>query len=52
VCVPFDQVEAVHAATHAKHQAELKQMNATLAGTSDRAWVDAALKRLGCEMES
>ena len=52
VCVPFDQVETVHAAAHAKHQAELKQMDATLAGTSDRAWVDAALQRLGCEIEN
>ena len=49
LCVPYDQVEQVHAATAAKHAAEEKQMAAIEAGTHDAAWVDAALKRLGCE---
>jgi RraA family protein len=49
VCVPFDVCERVYAATKAKHEAETKQMENILAGNNDRAWVDAALKRLGCE---
>lgn len=47
LCVPIAEAEAVLKATQAKHAAEDKQMEATLAGTSDRAWVDATLKRLG-----
>jgi regulator of RNase E activity RraA len=49
LCVPYDQVEGVHAAAAAKHAAETKQVAAIEAGTHDAAWVDAALKRLGCE---
>jgi RraA family protein len=50
LCVPFDGVEAVYKATKDKHAAEEKQMADIAAGTSDRSWVDGALKRLGCEM--
>ena len=49
LCVPYEQVEQVRAAAAAKHAAETKQMAAIEAGTHDAAWVDAALKRLGCE---
>ncbi len=49
LCVPHDQVEQVHAAAAAKHAAEGKQMAAIEAGAHDASWVDAALKRLGCE---
>lgn len=49
VCVPFDDAERVYAATKAKHEAETRQMANILAGENDRAWVDAALKRLNCE---
>ena len=49
LCVPYDQVERVHAAAVAKHAAETKQMAAIEAGAHDASWVDAALKRLGCE---
>ena len=49
LCVPYDQVEQVHAAAAAKHAAETKQMAAIEAGAHDASWVDAALKRLGCE---
>lgn len=53
LCVPYDQVDAVYAATHAKHAAEEKTLADIAAGvTQDRAWVDATLKRLGCEIES
>ena len=52
VCVPFDDCERVLAATKAKHEAETRQMESILAGSNDRAWVDAALKRLNCEMQN
>ena len=46
--IPLEDTDAVLAATQAKHAAEEKQMVAILAGTSDRSWVDATLRRLGC----
>lgn len=48
LCIPFGAVEAVLAATSAKQAAEAKQMADILAGSSDRSWIDASLKRLGC----
>jgi regulator of RNase E activity RraA len=51
MCVPFAAIETVYAATLAKHAAETKQMAEIEAGASDRSWVDAALKKLGCEIE-
>lgn len=51
VCVPYAQVAAVLAATEAKQAAEVKQMADIKAGRSDRSWIDATLKRLGCEIE-
>lgn len=51
LCVPYDQVETVYAATNAKHAAEIQQMAEIVAGRSDRSWVDAALTRLGCVIE-
>jgi regulator of RNase E activity RraA len=51
VCVPFDDCERVLAATKAKHEAETRQMESILAGSNDRAWVDAALKKLNCEIQ-
>ena len=49
LCVPYDQVEQVHAAAAAKQAAETKQMAAIEAGAHDASWVHASLKRLGCE---
>ncbi|NHF74547.1 RraA family protein [Paracoccus xiamenensis] len=49
LCVPFDQLDDVYDKTVAKQDAETRQMAAIEAGTNDRAWVDAALRRLGCE---
>jgi regulator of RNase E activity RraA len=49
LCVPYNSIEEVYAAASAKHAAEEMQMAAIAAGKNDRAWVDAALKRLGCE---
>ncbi len=48
--IPFDEAEAVLAQASAKNAAEEKQMAAIKAGSSDRSWVDASLKRLGCEI--
>jgi regulator of RNase E activity RraA len=47
LCIPFAQTEAVYKAAKAKNDAENKQIVAIRNGTSDRAWVDATLKRLG-----
>jgi RraA family protein len=52
VCVPFDVTFEVLKAAEAKHQAEIKQLSAIEAGKSDRAWVDAALAKLGCTIET
>ena len=49
LCVAYDQVETVYRDAKAKHEAEGRQMTAIAQGRSDRAWVDAALQRLGCE---
>jgi regulator of RNase E activity RraA len=49
LCVPYAQAESLLAATRAKHAAEIKQMAAIEAGTVDRSWIDAALKRLSCD---
>ena len=51
VCVPFDHADVVLKATKTKHAAETKQLAEINAGKDDRAWVDATLKRLGCEVE-
>jgi regulator of RNase E activity RraA len=49
VAVAYADSETVCSATEAKHAAETKQMAEIEAGTIDRAWVDATLRRLGCE---
>lgn len=49
VVVPFDHVSAVLAQTRTKQTAEARQMADIASGRSDRSWVDATLKRLGCE---
>ena len=51
VALPYDHAEAILAAAWKKNEAENKQMTAILAGNSDRAWVDASLAKLGCEIE-
>ncbi len=49
VAISFADAEAVLLATEKKHAAEAKQIAEIEAGTIDRSWVDATLKRLGCE---
>jgi RraA family protein len=50
LAVAMDDVESVFAAARKKHDAETKQMEAIKTGKNDRAWVDAALAKLGCEV--
>ena len=49
LCVPFDAVETIRAAAAQKAAAEARQMANIEAGTHDASWVDATLRRLGCE---
>jgi regulator of RNase E activity RraA len=51
LCVPKAEAPAVLAATEAKNAAEVVQLAEIKAGTHDRSWVDASLKRLGCSFE-
>lgn len=50
VVVPFDDVEAVHAAAVKKHAAETAQLDRIALGQNDRRWVQQALVESGCEM--
>jgi RraA family protein len=49
LCVPYDEVEAVWRATSDKMAAEAKTLAAIAERRHDTAWVDAALKRIGCD---
>ena len=51
LCVPFDDAEAVLAATRKKMEAEKKTLADIAAGTLDTSWIDATLKRIGCNTE-
>jgi regulator of RNase E activity RraA len=51
LCVPFDHVQSVLAATRKKADAEAAMATAIAAGQVDTAWIDATLKRLGCLIE-
>jgi RraA family protein len=51
LCVPFDEAEAVLAATHKKMEAEKKMLADIAAGRLDTAWIDATLQRIGCNTE-
>jgi RraA family protein len=49
LCVPIDNAEEVLAATRKKMDAEKKMMEEIANGTLDTAWIDATLKRIGCD---
>ena len=51
LCVPFDDAEALLAATHKKMAAEKVMLADIAAGTLDTAWIDATLQRIGCNTE-
>ncbi len=52
LCVPFDDAEAILASTLKKGEAEKVMLAEIAAGTYDTAWVDATLRRLGCNTEA
>lgn len=52
LAVPQADAEEILTRTEAKSEAEIKQMKAIEAGTNDRTWVDAQLRKLGCEFPS
>ncbi|NMJ41528.1 RraA family protein [Roseomonas sp. JC162] len=49
LCVPLAEAEAVYAAAAQKAAAEARQMANIEGGTHDASWVDATLRRLGCD---
>ena len=49
LCVPFDDVEAVLEASRRKVKLEEQMMADIKAGTLDTTWIDATLKRIGCD---
>jgi RraA family protein len=51
LCVPRDEAEAILAATHEKMEAEKKMLADIAAGRMDTSWIDATLKRIGCNTE-
>lgn len=51
LCVPREQAEAILAATHEKMEAEKKMLADIAAGRLDTSWIDATLKRIGCNTE-
>jgi regulator of RNase E activity RraA len=50
LAVPISDAEEILKKTQAKQDAETRQMQAIEDGTNDRTWVDAALRKLGCEL--
>ena len=50
LCVPLGDAEAVYKAARAKQDAEEKQLANIKIGKNDRAWVDAELRKRGCEI--
>jgi RraA family protein len=50
LCVPFDATAAVLAAASEKQKVEAREIEAASRAALDRAWVDARLRALGCEM--
>ena len=51
LCVPIDNAEEVLAATRKKMEAEKKTLEDIANGTLDTSWIDATLKRIGCNTE-
>jgi RraA family protein len=49
LCIPIDEAEAILAAATQKGAAEVKTLEDIAAGRLDTAWIDATLKRIGCD---
>ena len=52
LCIPFDDVQAVLAATHKKMELEKLMLADIAAGKLDTSWIDATLVRIGCNTEA
>ena len=52
LCVPYEEAEAILAATHQKMEAEKRTLADIAAGRLDTSWIDATLKRIGCNTEA
>jgi len=48
LCVPYDSLQSVLEATLQKMEAEKKMLADIAAGKLDTAWIDATLRRIGC----
>jgi RraA family protein len=51
LCVPFDSVQEVLAATLKKMEAEKKMLEDIASGSLDTSWINATLQRIGCNTE-
>ena len=51
LCIPYDNLDEVLAAVRKKMDLEKQMMADIAAGTLDVAWIDAALRRVGCDPE-
>jgi RraA family protein len=49
LCVPIDEAEGIMAAAIKKGEAEARTLQDIAAGKLDTSWIDAALKRIGCD---
>ena len=49
LCIPYDNLDEVLAAVRKKMELEKQMMADIAAGTLDVAWIDAALRRVGCD---
>lgn len=52
LCVPFDDAASLLEATRHKQEAERITIREIEDGTLDTEWIDASLKRLGCEIRA
>ena len=52
LCVPYDVVEQVLADTHRKIDAEKQTLADIAAGKLDVSWIDATLRRIGCNPDA
>lgn len=51
LCVPYDEAEAILAATRKKMDLEKAMLADIAADKLDKSWIDATLRRLGCDPE-
>lgn len=51
LCIPYADAEEVLAATRKKMEIEAKMLADIAAGQLDTSWIDATLKRIGCNTE-